>query len=70
MSALLPGAIADIYADTAERRSLTQADYLGLQTAQAHWTDLTSEEQHCVKRILHWLKQGRLTLSQELSVVF
>lgn len=69
MSTLLPGAIADIYADTAARRTLTQADYLSLQTAQDNWTLLSTEEQHCVKRILHWLKQGHLTLSQELSVV-
>lgn len=69
LSNLLPGAIAAIYADTAARGVLTQADVMGLQIAQSQWLWLSEEEKRCVKRLERWLKMGRLVVSDEPSVV-
>lgn len=69
LSNLLPGAIAAIYADTAARGVLTQADWMGLQAAQTQWLWLSEEERRCVKRLERWIKMGRLVLTDEPSVV-
>jgi hypothetical protein len=65
---LLPGAIAEIFAQTSEFGILTVADRYGLMAAVMEET-LPEEERLSVDRILYSIHRGRLKVVDELSFV-
>lgn len=67
-SLVLPGAIAELFAQATYSGQLTQADRYGIAAALLSG-DLSEEEQGSINRLLRAVKRQRITLSQELSVV-
>lgn len=65
---LLPGAISDLFAQASHTGKLTLADRYGLLAALVD--DSTSdEEMQAVDRLLRAVRQGRVQLVDEISVV-
>ncbi len=67
-SLILPGAIAELFAQATYSGQLTQADRYGIAAALLSG-DLSEEEQGSINRLLQAVKRQRITLSPELSVV-
>jgi hypothetical protein len=65
---LLPGAIAEIFAQTSEFGVLTTADRYGLMAAVMEEA-LPEEERSSVDRILYAVHRGRLKVVDELSFI-
>lgn len=63
---LLPGAIAELFAQCLETGRITSADRYGL-TAAILTEDLTAEERQAVDRLLRSIRQGRIMASQDIS---
>ncbi len=65
---LIPGAIGNLYADVSTSGFITLADRYGLMAAILEDT-LSDEEECCVNRLLHAACKGKLTVSDELSLL-
>jgi hypothetical protein len=59
---LLPGAISEIFASVTETGILTLSDRYGLMAAALD-EGLDDEERRAVNRILHFVKQGQITVN-------
>ncbi len=65
---LLPGAIAELFAQASITRTLTIADRYGLMAAVLD-DSLTEEERRAVDRLLRATCRGQVQLVNELSVL-
>ena len=65
---LIPGAIGNLYADVSTYGYITLADRYGLMAAILEDT-LSDEEESCVNRLLRAACKGKLTISDELSLL-
>lgn len=63
---LLPGAIADLFAQVSSTRKITVADRYGLMAALLE-DALTEDERASIDRLLHALSRGRMEVVNELS---
>ncbi|HAG82042.1 MAG TPA: hypothetical protein DD379_02345 [Cyanobacteria bacterium UBA11162] len=65
---LIPGAIADLFAQVAYSGKITLADRYGLMAALLE-DSLTDEERASVDRLLYGCRRGRMKIVNELSAV-
>ena len=65
---LLPGAIAEMFAQVSHTGMITVADRYGLMAAIVSG-GLTEEERRSIDRMLHAVAKGRLKIVSELSWV-
>ncbi len=65
---LIPGAIADLFAQVSSTGCITLADRYGLMAALLDDT-LEEEEQRCIDRLIRALYRGRLKVVDEISAV-
>jgi hypothetical protein len=65
---LLPGAIAELFAQVSNSGVITVADRYGLMAALME-DKITEEERSCIDRLLHAAYRGRLKVVDDLSVV-
>lgn len=65
---LIPGAIADLFAQVSSTGCITLADRYGLLAALLE-ESLDEEEQRCIDRLLRALYRGRVKIVDELSAV-
>ncbi|NEQ22455.1 MAG: hypothetical protein F6K28_25390 [Microcoleus sp. SIO2G3] len=63
---LLPGAIADLFAEVSSSGKITLADRYGLMAAILEDT-LTEEERASVDRMLHACYRGRMKVVSDIS---
>lgn len=63
---LLPGGIADLFAQASICKKITWADRYGLMAALLE-DQLTEEERNSIDRLLHSLCQGRMQVVDEIS---
>ena len=66
---LLPGAIADLFAEASSSGKITLADRYGLMAAILEEERLTEEERASVDRMLHACYRGRMKVVSEISVL-
>jgi hypothetical protein len=67
-ASLIPGAIAELFAQVSHARVITKADRYGLMTALLQ-DDLTDEERVSVDRLLRAVGRGSFILVEELSLI-
>ncbi|MGG6297407.1 hypothetical protein ACQ4M4_23685 [Leptolyngbya sp. AN02str] len=67
-ASLIPGAIAELFAQVSHAKVITQADRYGLMTALLHNT-LTDEERLSVDRLLRAVGRGSFTLVDDISLM-
>ena len=65
---LLPGAIADLFAQVSMYGKITLADRYGLMAALLE-DDLTEEEINSIDRLLHAFSRRRMQIVDELSII-
>ena len=65
---LIPGAIADLFAQVSSTGCITLADRYGLMAALLD-DSLEEEEQRCIDRLIRALYRGRVKVVDELSAV-
>ncbi|MEQ9552581.1 MAG: hypothetical protein RIM23_23570 [Coleofasciculus sp. G3-WIS-01] len=65
---LLPGAIADLFAQVSMCGKITMADRYGLMAALLE-DDLTEEERNSIDRLLHAFCRGRMHIVDKISMV-
>lgn len=65
---LLPGAIAELFAQATTSGQLTQADRYGLMAAILS-DELTDEEQAAINRLLRAVQQHRIQIGSEISAL-
>ena len=65
---LLPGALADLFAEASSSSKITLADRYGLLAALLE-DSLTEEERASIDRILYSLHRGRLKVVSEISAL-
>ena len=65
---LLPGAIADLFAQVTSSGKITLADRYGLMAAILE-DSLSEEERASIDRLLRALRRGQMTIVNELSVL-
>ena len=65
---LLPGALADLFAEASNSSKITLADRYGLLAALLE-DSLTEEERASIDRILYALYRGRLKIVSEISAL-
>ncbi|MEQ8959187.1 MAG: hypothetical protein RLP02_14915 [Coleofasciculus sp. C2-GNP5-27] len=65
---LLPGAIADLFAQVSMCGKITLADRYGLMAALLE-DSLTEEERNSIDRLLHSLCRGRMQIVNEISLI-
>jgi hypothetical protein len=64
---LLPGAIADLFAQANESGRLTQADCYGLKAAILS-NNTTAEEKASINRLLYAIRRRRIQIDDALSL--
>ncbi|MEQ9669667.1 hypothetical protein [Coleofasciculus sp. G2-EDA-02] len=65
---LLPGAIADLFAQVSMCGKITMADRYGLMAALLE-DDLTEEERNSIDRLLHAFCRGRMHIVDKISMI-
>lgn len=65
---LIPGAIADLFAQVSSTGCITLADRYGLMAALLD-DSLEEEEQRCIDRLIRALYRGRVKVVDEISAV-
>lgn len=65
---LIPGAIADLFAQVSTTGCITLADRYGLMAALLD-DSLEEEEQRCIDRLIRALYRGRVKVVDEISAV-
>lgn len=65
---IIPGAIADLFAQVTDSGQLTLADRYGLMAALLE-DAMTDEERASVDRLLYAFRRGRMKIVSEISVV-
>ncbi len=65
---LLPGAVADLFAQVSTSGKMTLADRYGLMAALLEET-LTEEERSAIDRLLRAFYRGRIQLVNEISAL-
>jgi hypothetical protein len=65
---LIPGAIADLFAQVSSTGCITLADRYGLMAALLD-DSLEEEEQRCIDRLIRALYRGRVKMVDEISAV-
>jgi hypothetical protein len=65
---LLPGAIADLFAQASYSGKITVADRYGLLAAFLE-DKLTDEERESIDRLFHALHRGRMQVVSEISAI-
>lgn len=65
---LIPGAIADLFAQVSSTGCITLADRYGLMAALLDDT-LEEEEQRCIDRLIRALYRGRVKVVDEISAI-
>ncbi|MBW4691338.1 MAG: hypothetical protein KME27_06175 [Lyngbya sp. HA4199-MV5] len=64
----LPCAISELFAQVSVSGKMTVADRYGILAVLLH--EPTSEEElHCIDRLLHSLRKGRVQIVNELSTI-
>jgi hypothetical protein len=65
---LLPGSISELFVEASMTRKITLADRYGIMAALLDEA-ISEDEIHCINRLLHALRQGRVRIVNELSTV-
>ncbi|MBE9126479.1 MULTISPECIES: hypothetical protein [unclassified Coleofasciculus] len=66
---LIPGAIAELFAQVSCSGKITLADRYGLLAALLEEDSLTEEERDSIDRMLYALYRGRMQVVEELSAL-
>ncbi|MGA7933490.1 MAG: hypothetical protein WCA35_08075 [Kovacikia sp.] len=64
----LPGAISELFVQTSLTGKITLADRYGIMAVLLNEA-ITEDEIHCIDRLLHALRKGRVQVVEELSNV-
>lgn len=64
----LPCAISELFAQVSSSGKITLADRYGILAVLLH-EPIHEEELHCIDRLLHALRKGRLQIVNDLSAV-